>query len=558
MKKLTAAILILCILFSFAGCAKAELDEPLPNLTIEENILQQQQTQQPTQQPIEQNKPTNDKEEKPSSPTLDTKVDFDVGGSVVSTESGCIIETNTNISQSVTNDNGFIPDVIQPSESYTQITENKFIKTSENNLSTFAADVDTASYTRIRRYLSESGIDSVPADLVRIEEMINYFSYDYKEPEDDKPFAVQSEIFDCPWNNESKLIKIGLSTKKADMSKLTGSNLVFLIDVSGSMNAADKLPLVQKAFSMLGENLTADDRISIVTYASSDQVVLDGVFGNEQIKIQNAIENLRAGGGTYGSKGIITAYELAEKYFIEGGNNRVILATDGDLNIGLTTESELKELITKKKESGVYLSVMGFGTGNLNDKNLEALADNGNGNYAYIDNQLEARRALITDMGGTLFTVAKDVKLQAEFNKDAVSEYRLIGYENRVMASEDFNDDKKDGGEIGAGHRVTVLYEVKVSDTNAEKWLTLNIRHKKPDGNTSELNTYDVGKNNYTDKPSEDSVFATAVAQFGMLIRKSENVTGSFEEVYNRIKDLECVKADPYKKEFLGFVQKAK
>ena len=388
--------------------------------------------------------------------------------------------------------------------------------------------------------------------------MINYFSYDYKEPEDDKPFAVQSEIFDCPWNNESKLIKIGLSTKKADMSKLTGSNLVFLIDVSGSMNASDKLPLVQKAFSMLGENLTADDRISIVTYASSDQVVLDGVFGNEQIKIQNAIENLRAGGGTYGSKGIITAYELAEKYFIEGGNNRVILATDGDLNIGLTTESELKELITKKKESGVYLSVMGFGTGNLNDKNLEALADNGNGNYAYIDNQLEARRALITDMGGTLFTVAKDVKLQAEFNKNAVSEYRLIGYENRVMASEDFNDDKKDGGEVGAGHRVTVLYEVKVSDTNAEKWLTLNIRHKKPDGNTSELNTYDVGKNEYTDKPSEDSVFATAVAQFGMLIRKSENVTGSFDEVYNRIKDLECVKADPYKKEFLGFVQKAK
>ena len=343
-------------------------------------------------------------------------------------------------------------------EEYSHIEENGFQSVSLSPLSTFAADVDTASYANLRRMLLE-GAD-VPADAVRIEEMINYFHYDYPEPEDGEPFSVSAELTPCPWNGDNTLLRIGLQAPQPDWEAMPPANLVFLIDVSGSMNQSNKLPLVKQAFLLLTENLRSTDTISIVTYASRDEVVLSGAGGDDPAAIQTAIENLTAGGSTAGARGIQTAYDLAEEHFVPGGNNRVILATDGDLNVGVTSEGELTRLIEEKKESGVFLSVMGFGDGNLKDNKLEALADHGNGNYAYIDSLLEAKRVLVEEMGGTLFTVAKDVKLQVEFNPEHVKSYRLIGYENRLMDAEDFADDTKDGGEIGAGHRITVLYEL--------------------------------------------------------------------------------------------------
>lgn len=351
-------------------------------------------------------------------------------------------------------------------EEYDYQEENGWKAVSASPFSTFAADVDTASYANLRRMILRG--QDVPADAVRIEEMINYFSYDYPEPEAGEPFSVTTEISPCPWNPGTELLMVGLQAKKLSPEELPASNLVFLIDVSGSMSEWNKLPLVQRAFLLLSENLGENDRVSIVTYASSDTVVLDGVRGNERAKITDAVEDLMAGGGTNGSAGIQTAYELAEKYFIPGGNNRVILATDGDLNIGVTDQGSLVRLIEEKAKSGVYLSVLGFGEGNLADARMEALADHGNGNYSYVDDIAEARRVLVSEAGGTLFTVAKDVKLQVEFNPAKVKGYRLIGYENRLMAAEDFADDTKDGGELGAGHRVTALYEIARPESKQE------------------------------------------------------------------------------------------
>ncbi len=558
LKKLMTLFTIMCMLLTFTSCGKKTDDEGFLSPSEQQtDELQQQQTEQPTDTKDGQTDKTTDKSDsvKPSG-----EIKEESSGSYAEAENGEIIQTGNHESDedylilgTVTNDNGFIPDSgYNPSgEGYAQITENKFIKTAEQNVTTFAADVDTASYANIRRFINEG--TRVEKDAVRVEEMINYFNYDYESPKDDDPFSVTTEVFDCPWN-QNKLIKIGLATAQPDYSKMQPSNLVFLIDVSGSMDTANKLPLVKQAFSMLTENLGKNDKISIVTYASEDKIVIEGYGADKQVEIQNAIENLRAGGGTHGSKGIITAYELAQKYFIKDGNNRVILATDGDLNIGVTDTKELTDLIIQKKQSGIYLSVMGFGTGNLMDEKLEAIADNGNGNYNYIDSVHEARKVLVEEMGGTLFTVAKDVKLQVEFNKDTISEYRLIGYENRVMANEHFDDDTKDGGEIGAGHKVTVIYEVKPVDNTIGEWFYLKIRHKKPDSDTSSLNTCEI--TGYSKTPSEDSVFAAAVAQFGMLLRESEYVSGTYSDIQKRIENLNCVKDDPYKKEFLGFVKK--
>ncbi len=558
LKKCIVIFTILCMLLTFTACKGKGDDEGYLSPT------------EPSDTDVTGNETEDVPEDStnesvtPSTPNKQEAIDNaeqkgEGAGSYIESESGNILQTGDHktdgdyaIMGSVTNDNGFIPDY--SGEGYAQIIENKFVKTSEQNTSTFAADVDTASYANLRRYIN-SGHTVVNKDAVRIEEMINYFNYDYGTPKDDEPFSVATEIFDCPWNS-NKLVRIGLATKQPEYDKMPASNLVFLIDVSGSMSSANKLPLVKQAFSMLTENLGKNDKISIVTYASSDKIVIEGYGSDKQLEIQNAIENLEAGGGTHGSKGIITAYEIAQKYFIKGGNNRVILATDGDLNIGVTDTNELTDLIIQKKQSGIYLSVMGFGTGNLMDETLEAIADNGNGNYSYIDSTLEARKVLIEEMGGTLFTVAKDVKLQVEFNSEAVSEYRLIGYENRVMANEHFNDDTKDGGEIGAGHRVTVLYEIKTTDKKTDTWFNLGIRHKKPDGDKSELLTYTAGTKNYTKTPSEDSVFASSVAQFGMLLRGSQYVSGNYSDILKRIENLSCVKTDPYKKELLGFVQK--
>ena len=463
-------------------------------------------------------------------------------------------------------------------EEYNHIKENAFLSVKTNPFSTFAADVDTASYANLRRMILSG--QQPPADAVRIEEMINYFSYDYPEPLGDGPFSVTTELAPCPWNDETELLLVGLQAEKPDTDSLPASNLVFLIDVSGSMSDANKLPLVKRAFLLLLENLSAEDRISIVTYASSDAVVIDGADTNQKAKIMTAIENLSAGGSTQGSKGIETAYRLAEEHFIEGGNNRVILATDGDLNVGITSEGALTRFIQKKRENGVYLSVMGFGTGNIKDNKMEALADNGNGNYSYIDTIDEARRVLVEEIGGTLFTVAKDVKLQVEFNPAVVKGYRLIGYENRIMNAEDFADDTKDGGEIGAGHRVTALYEIVKVDSAYEitgvpsrygqmqtdsdrqslyekEWLTVNIRYKEPDGNTSKLLTYPVNDSAYSDSMSENMSFAAGVAQFGMVLRKSDYLgSTTLEDVIARLKLLPSVAADEYKEELVYLMGK--
>lgn len=467
-------------------------------------------------------------------------------------------------------------DIQQNDEEYNYIKENGYTAVSSAPLSTFSADVDTASYTNVRRMIDD-GMD-VPPDAVRIEEFINYFDYDYTDPADGEPFAVHTELSDCPWNDETELLMVGINTKRFDavLDERPAMNLVFLIDVSGSMYDDNKLPLVQKSFSMLTDNLSAADRVSIVTYAGSDEVVLEGADGNDRKKILRAINDLEAGGSTAGAAGINTAYDIAQKYFIDGGNNRVILATDGDLNVGLSSESELTRLIEEKRESGVFLSVLGFGTGNYKDNRLEALADYGNGNYSYIDSEKEAKKVLVDEMSGTLFTVAKDVKFQLEFNPANVKGYRLIGYENRVMAAEDFNDDTKDAGEIGAGHSVTVLYEIVPADSKMElgeselkyasdsegvmgdELLTVNIRYKEPEGSESKLLTYPVNKSLYSDKMSADMNFASCVAEFGMLLRNSRYIGDvTYKDVSAQLSRYDY-SDDDYKDEFIYLVNTMK
>lgn len=457
-------------------------------------------------------------------------------------------------------------------EEYNSYAENGFVAVSKEPLSTFSADVDTASYSNLRRMIKEEYI--YDEDAIRVEEMLNYFNYDYEGPTGREPFGVNVEIGKCPWNPNTSLMMVGMQTKDIDFSEGPNSNLVFLLDVSGSMNDPDKLPLMQQAFCMLAENLTRKDRVSIVVYAGEDAVILEGAKGNETNRIIEKITSLEAGGSTAGSAGIQAAYELAERYFIKGGNNRVILATDGDLNVGLTTEYELTELITKKRDSGIYLSVLGFGTGNIKDNNMEALADNGNGNYAYIDSVYEAKKVLVDELGANMVTVAKDVKFQVEFNPEQIKGYRLIGYENRVLATEDFKDDAKDAGEIGAGHSVTALYELVPVSSNMEldekvtgsryssvdekykdELLTIKVRYKEPDKEESKLLTYPVTTRAYTNKTSDDWNFATCIAEFAMILKDSPYLeNGSMNHLRKRLNRIEF--DDGYKKEFKQLVNK--
>lgn len=458
-------------------------------------------------------------------------------------------------------------------EEYNAIDEVGYKSTQNYPISTFSADVDTASYSNIRRLLNSGS--KVDPGAVRIEEMINYFSYDYDEPKKDEPFSVTTEMSDCPWNKDTKLLLVGIQTEKVDFSETKPSNLVFLIDVSGSMLDENKLPLVQKSFNLLTENLTEKDHISIVTYAGSEAVLLEGANGLQKEVITEAINNLEAEGSTHGSKGIETAYEIAEKYFIEGGNNRVILATDGDLNVGLTSESELTDLIKDKKESGIYLSTLGFGTGNYKDNKMEALADNGNGNYSYIDSIIEAKKVLVEEMGATLLTVAEDVKFQLEFNPAKVKGYRLLGYENRMLATEDFEDDTKDAGEVGTGHSVTALYEIVLPDssmeipstdlkyqkapetTSSDDLLTINIRYKNPGESNSKLMSYPVNMDSYSSEITDNLKFAAAVTEFGMLLRDSEyKGSASFKNILDLLSSENYTK-DPYRLEFLTLVYTA-
>ena len=455
--------------------------------------------------------------------------------------------------------NDMYSEIAYDTREYDSMTENGFVSTADRPLSTFAADRDTASYSNIRSYI-ESGC-LPPEGAVRIEEMLNYFTYDYrKKPDYGEKFAIYTEYSDCPWNKDTKLMMVGINTDEIDFNDKKPSNLVFLIDTSGSMYDDNKLPLVQQSFAMLAENLDENDRVSIVTYAGEDTVVLSGTSGSEQYTISEALSNMTAEGCTNGGDAIITAYELAEKNFIDGGNNRVILATDGDLNVGLTSESDLVDLITdEKKKNNIFLSVLGFGTDNLKDNKLEALADNGDGSYAFIDSAYEAKKVLVDEMGGTLNTVAKDVKFQIEFNPTNVKGYRQIGYENRALADADFANDAVDGGEIGAGHMVTALYEIVPADSDFEvpsaerkygeksgqvdmlgavshtstdngdgaedysgELATINIRYKEPDGDKSSLVSYVVNTDSYSSEMSADMSAASAVAAYGMILKDSE------------------------------------
>ena len=460
-------------------------------------------------------------------------------------------------------------------DEYTTFESNRFLSTRTSPLSTFAADVDTSSYAQFRRKVLNG--EQVPADSIRIEEMMNYFKYDYKQPEGDDPFGVTVEYADCPWNEKTKLLQIGIQAKTVTPDKRPAHNLVFLIDTSGSMYGADRLDLVKRAFMMLLEELDPEDTVSIVAYASQDRVVIEGVRAGDKTIIMEAISELEASGATNGSAGIIRAYELAEKYYKQGGVNRILLATDGDLNVGVTSEGELVRMVEKERESGISLTCIGVGMGNYKDNKMEALADYGNGNCWYIDSIHEARKALVTEGGGTFITVAKDVKIQLDFNPALIRGYRLIGYEDRLMAAEDFADDTKDGGEIGSGHRMTALYEIVPADSDFEfgdtesryvtvntengeaaegtEMLTVSIRAKEPEGDTSKLYEYPVSTEIYSETLSDNMKFAAAVAETGMLLRNSEwKGTATYANAADLLRDCESVKGDVYKEEFLYLV----
>jgi len=460
-------------------------------------------------------------------------------------------------------------------ERYAEIAENPFLETSRAPLSTFSIDVDTASYANVRRYLNDGQMP--PKDAVRIEELINYFEYDYPQPIGNQPFSVNTEAATAPWNKQHKIVSIGLQGKKVSMEDTPPSNLVFLLDVSGSMNEPQKLPLLKDSLKILVNQLTAKDRVAIVVYAGASGLVLNST--NNRGEILNALGNLESGGSTNGGQGIQLAYKVALDNFIQGGNNRVILATDGDFNVGLTGDDELVSLIEAKRRTGIFLSVLGFGTGNTNDSMMEKLADKGNGNYAYIDSQTEARKALGEQVAGTLYTIARDVKIQVEFNPARVAGYRLIGYENRLLANRDFNDDKKDAGEIGAGHSVTALYEivpagqkiendgvdelryskVEPSDTRFdEELLTVNLRYKEPNESESRLLTQGLlDRGNAIENASDNLRFASAVAEFGMLLKNSRYKGGaSFGNVMNLAQNSLGSDLKNYRNDFLDLVKK--
>jgi len=466
-------------------------------------------------------------------------------------------------------------------EEYNAIEENVFHETKKDALTTFSIDVDRASYSNIRRMLNSGQLP--PKDAIRIEEMINYFDYEYKQPTGKAPVSFQTEISDSPWNKGLKLLHIGLQAKKIPTDNLPASNLVFLIDVSGSMEYANKLPLLKEGFKLLVDQLRPKDHVSIVVYAGAAGVVLPSTSGDNKNKIKEALEQLQAGGSTAGGEGIKLAYKLAADNFIKGGNNRVILASDGDFNVGVSSEAELKSLIEEKREKGIFLSVLGFGMGNYKDNKMETLADKGNGNYAYIDEIQEAQKIFVTEFGGTLFTVAKDVKLQLEFNPKYVKAYRLIGYENRKLNNEDFNNDKKDAGEMGSGHTVTAIYEivpvgvesnylskvdplkyqenkVLTSSANSNEVLTIKLRYKLPEETKSSL-IEQVVLDTHTDfeKTSENFRLAASVAEFGLILRHSEyKGTATFDQVILNAKSARGEDEEGYRAEFIKLVKTAK
>ena len=459
-------------------------------------------------------------------------------------------------------------------EDYDRIYDNEFKEALNTPLSTFSIDVDSASYANLRRFLNSNAMP--PKDAARIEEMVNYFTYDYPQPKNELPFTITTEVVKCPWKPENNLVMIGLQGKEIKIDKLPPNNLVFLLDVSGSMNSRNKLPLLKSAFKLLVKQLRPIDRVSIVVYAGAAGLVLDSTSGNQKDKILKAIDKLNAGGSTAGGAGIKLAYKIAKENLISNGNNRIIIATDGDFNIGASSDSALVRLIEEKRDDGIFLTVLGFGMGNYKDNKMEKLADKGNGNYAYIDDIMEAKKVLVNELGATLFTIAKDVKLQIEFNPSEVKAYRLIGYENRILAKEDFNNDKKDAGELGAGHSVTAFYEIvpadstqtfaKVDDLKYQKTkinkskelLTVKLRYKKPNEDKSKLISRIVKSDDIKNEMSENCAFASAVAEFGMLLRDSEyKGSASYKSILDRARNSKGKDFNGYRAEFVRLVERA-
>lgn len=459
----------------------------------------------------------------------------------------------------VGNSGASIESSVSPEE-YGKFIENEFISTSNENISTFAADVDTASYAYFRKLVnagySLSELNATAGSAIRTEEMINYFDYGYSAPAENELFSTQMQIAKCPWNENAQLLILGLNAKEIEIAPK--NNLVFLIDVSGSMDSSDKLGLLKTAFAHLTDKLGEDDVVSIVTYAGDSSVVLKGCSGSKKETIINAVNSLKSGGSTNGQSGLKKAYEIAEENFISGGNNRIIMASDGDLNVGISSEEELEKFVSEKRESGVFLSVLGFGTGNYKDSKMETIADCGNGVYYYIDSETEAEKVFGNEIFSTLYTIAKDVKLQITFNKESVEKYRLVGYENRLLNKEDFQNDTKDAGDLGAGHSLTVCYEIVLTDnakTAEDAWLTLAVRYKNPDADKSEENNYSFGKEVYTETPSDNFKFVCAVIETSMIIRKSEYIGSiTLENVKKSLEDINLT--DSYKAQFYELITK--
>ncbi len=464
-------------------------------------------------------------------------------------------------------------------EDYDFINENRFQEVRNEPRSTFSIDVDAASYANMRRYIQRG--QKPPKDAIRIEEMVNYFNYEYPQPQSKHPFEVVTEVSDCPWNKDHRLFHIGMQGKKVATDKLPASNLVFLIDVSGSMRSQNKLPLLQSSFKLLVDQLREEDCVAIVVYAGAAGTVLTATSGADKQKIKAAIDQLQAGGSTAGGAGINLAYKIAKENFEKGGNNRVILATDGDFNVGQSSDAHLESMIEEKRKEGIFLTVMGFGTGNYKDNKMQKLANKGNGNHAYIDNINEAKKVLVNEFGGTLFTIAKDVKLQLEFNPTKVKGYRLIGYENRMLQDEDFNDDKKDAGELGSGHTVTAIYEIipagvdsefltkvdklkyqkekkiKTKAAKSAELLTIKLRYKEPEGTESKLIEKPVIDTNLElNQTSDNFRWSAAVAGFGMLLRDSEfKKDAKYDLVIDLAKKAKGLDANGYRAELIQMME---
>ena len=461
---------------------------------------------------------------------------------------------------------------------YSKINDNEFKEAKKNPLSTFSIDVDKASYSNIRRFITQGSLP--PADAVRVEEMINYFPYTYPQPENNEPFSITTEYTECPWNSHHNLIHIGLQGKQIKLDKMPPNNLVFLIDVSGSMDEPDRLPLIKSSLRLLAEQMRPEDKVSIVVYAGNAGLVLPPTSGSHKDRIIDALDKLEAGGSTAGGAGIELAYKICKENILPNGNNRVILATDGDFNVGVSSDGELVRMIEKKREDGIFLSVLGVGNDNYKDAKMLQLADKGNGNYNYIDNLLEAKKLLVKEMGGTLLTIAKDVKIQIEFNPAKVKAYRLVGYEKRLLNNEDFNDDKKDAGELGSGHTVTAMYEiipagsdeevasidplkyqtpVTPSNSFGDDVMTIKFRYKEPKESTSKLITKVLlDKKTSFEAASENIKFSSAVAEFGMLLRDSKfKGNATYKNSMALAKESKGKDDDGYRAEFIQLVEKA-